>query len=89
MSEKTAWTLQPELPAPTPTAVWACRSRFCLHRGPFWVKSIEDARLDARKHRERRFLGVFSHDAVVRPGRGQSFIAFLREMRLAPKNAIP
>ena len=88
MREKSTWTMQSEVPPPTPTAVWACRSRFCLQRGPFWVKSIEDARLDAGKHRARRFLGVFSHDAVVRPGRGQSFIAFLREMRLAPKNAI-
>jgi hypothetical protein len=52
------------------------------------VKSIEDARLDAGRHRARRFLGVFSHDAVVRPSRGQSFIAFLREMRLAPKTVV-
>jgi len=80
-----AWTPQPELAAPTPTAVWACRSLFCLHRGPFWVKSMQEAQADAGKHRARRFLGVFNHDAVVRPGRGQSFIAFLREMRLAPK----
>ena len=88
MSEKaardTAWTMQPELAAPTPTAVWACRSRFCLRRGPFWVRSLKDAHVDAGKHRARKFLGIWSHDAVVRPGRGQSFIAFLREMRLAP-----
>jgi len=59
MNEKVArdtrWTMQPALATPTPTAVWACRSRFCLRRGPFWVRS-----------------------------RGQSFIGFLREMRLAP-----
>ena len=87
MSEKlardTTWTPQPELAAPTATAVWACRSRFCLDRGPFWVKSMKDAQVDAGKHRARRFLGVFSHDAVVRPGHGQTFLAFLREMRLA------
>jgi hypothetical protein len=92
MSEKqtrdTAWAMQPELTEPTPTAVWACRSRFCLHRGPFWVKSIKEAQLDAGKHRARRFLGIFGHDVVVRPGRGQSFLAFLREMRLAQKAVI-
>jgi hypothetical protein len=76
-----------ELAEPTPTAVWGCRSWFCLDRGPFWVKSLRAAQLGAAKHRERRFLGVFSHDAVVRPGQGQSFLAFLREMRLAPKAA--
>ena len=43
----TAWTMRAELSAPTPTAVWACRSRFCLDRGPFWVKSLKDAQRDA------------------------------------------
>jgi hypothetical protein len=76
-----------ELAAPTPTAVWACRSWFCLHRGPFWVKSLGAAKLEAARHRERRFLGLFGHDAVARPGQGQTFLAFLREMRLAPKAA--
>ena len=54
------WTMQPELAAPTPTAVWACRSHFCFNRGPFWVKSLKDAQADAGKHRARRFLGVWS-----------------------------
>ena len=84
----TAWTMQSQLTAPTPTAVWGCRSHFCFHRGPFWVKSLKDAQLDAGKHRARRFLGLFGHDVVVRPGQGQSFLAFLREMRLAPKAPI-
>ncbi|PYM24719.1 MAG: hypothetical protein DMD78_08230 [Candidatus Rokuibacteriota bacterium] len=84
----TAWTMRAELSAPTPTAVWACRSRFCLARGPFWVKSLKDAQRDAARHRARRFLGLFGHDAVVRPGQGQSFLAFLRQMRLAPKAAL-
>jgi len=79
------WTQPPELSAPTPTAVWACRSHFCFRRGPFWAKSLKDAQAQAGQHRARRFLGVWSHDAVVGPGRGQSFIAFLREMRLTPK----
>ena len=88
LTRDTGWTMQPELTEPTPTAVWACRSRFCLQRGPYWVKSLKAAQLDAGKHRARRFLGLFNHDVVVRPGHGQSFLAFLREMRLAPKAVI-
>ena len=86
MSDKvtrgSAWTMQAELGAPTPTAVWGCRSRFCRRRGPFWVRSHKDAKADAAKHRARRFLGLWGHDAVVR--QGQTFIQFLREMRFAP-----
>jgi hypothetical protein len=82
------WSQPSEIAEPTPTAVWACRSHFCRHRGPFWVKSLKEAHADAGRHRARRFLGIWSHDAVVRSGRGQSFIAFLREMRLAPKASI-
>jgi len=70
---------------PAPTAVWACRSRFCRHRGPFWARSIKAAKADASKHRALKFLGLWSHDAVVRANGGQSIIEFLREMRLAPK----
>jgi hypothetical protein len=46
---------------------------------------MQAAQADASKHRARRFLGIWNHDAAVRPSTGQSFIAFLREMRLAPK----
>jgi hypothetical protein len=74
-----------ELAAPTPTAVWACRSWFCLHRGPFWVKTLTVAQRAAASHRELRFLGLFGHDAMARPGRGQTFLAFLRQMGLAPQ----
>jgi hypothetical protein len=70
---------------PAPTAVWACRSRFCRHRGPFWTRSLKAAKVDAGKHRNLKFLGVWSHDAVVRPSTGPSVIEFLRQMRLAPK----
>lgn len=88
VSRGRGWTQQPDLAEPTPTAVWACRSHFCFRRGPFWVRGLKDAHADADKHRARRFLGIWRHDAVVRPGHGQSFIAFLREMRLAPKASI-
>jgi hypothetical protein len=70
---------------PAPTAVWACRSRFCRHRGPFWTRSLKTAKADAVKHRAQKFLGLFSHDVVVRPSAGPSVIEFLRQMRLAPK----
>ena len=83
----TAWTKPAELSEPTPTSVWACRSRFCLHRGPFWVRSVKEAKAAAAGHRARKFVGVWSHDAVVGPARGQSFLDFLREMRLAPPRA--
>ena len=72
---------------PAPTAVWACRSRFCRHRGPFWTRSLKTAKADAGKHRTLKFLGVWSHDAVVRSSAGPSVIEFLREMRLAPRAA--
>ena len=70
---------------PAPTAVWACRSRFCRHRGPFWARSIKAAKVEAGKHRALKFLGFWSHDVVVRPSAGPSIIEFLRQMRLAPK----
>jgi hypothetical protein len=72
---------------PAPTAVWACRSRFCRHRGPFWTRSLKTAKADAGKHRALKFLGFWSHDAVVRPSSGPSVIEFLRQMRLAPRAA--
>jgi hypothetical protein len=72
---------------PVPTAVWACRSRFCRHRGPFWSRSIKTAKADAGKHRAQKFLGLWSHDVVVRPSTGPSLMEFLRQMRLAPKAA--
>ena len=49
----------------SPTAVWACRSWFCKHRGPFWVKSLNDARLGARAHGARKFLGIWNHQAMA------------------------
>ena len=52
------------------------------------MKSLKEAHADAGRHRARRFLGIWGHDAVVRSGRGHSFIAFLREMRLPPKAPI-
>ena len=70
-----------------PTAVWACRSRFCRHRGPFWARTLKAAKVEASKHRALKFLGLWSHDAVVRVNGGQSVIEFLREMRLAPAKA--
>jgi hypothetical protein len=72
---------------PAATAVWACRSRFCRHRGPYWTRSIKIAKADAGKHRAQKFLGLWGHDAVVRANGGQSVIEFLRQMRLAPKVA--
>ena len=72
---------------PAFTVVWACRSRFCRHRGPFWARSIKTAKVDASKHRAQKFLGLWGHDAVVRSNGGQSIIEFLRQMRLAPKAA--
>jgi hypothetical protein len=72
----------------TSTTVWACRSRFCLQRGPFWVRDLKIARLAADRHRARKFLGIWSHDAVIGPSRGQTLLGFLREMRLAPKTTI-
>jgi len=77
--------VQSEFTEPLPTAVWACRSRFCRHRGPFWSRSIKAAKVDAGKHRAHKFLGLWHHDVVVRPNGGPSFIQFLREMRLAPR----
>ena len=68
--------------SPGPSAVWGCRSFFCLHRGPFWTRGVKQAQVDAGKHRERRFLGLFGHDAVVGPRRGQTIMQFLREMCL-------
>ena len=53
----------------SPTAVWACRSAFCMRRGPFWVRSLKHAQADAGKHAARRFLGLFPHDTVVGPRR--------------------
>ena len=47
------------------TAVWACRSWFCQQPGPFWVKSLDDARVRARAHTARKFLGLFSHQAMA------------------------
>lgn len=47
------------------TAVWACRSWFCQQRGPFWVKSLDDARTGARAHGARKFLGIWSHQAMA------------------------
>jgi hypothetical protein len=47
------------------TAVWGCRSWFCQQRGPFWVKSLQEARLGARAHAARKFLGLFSHQALA------------------------
>jgi hypothetical protein len=70
---------------PAPTAVWACRSRFCRDRGPFWTRSLKTAKADAGKHRALKFLGFWSHDAVVRSSAGPSVIEFLRQMRLAPR----
>ena len=49
----------------SPTAVWACRSWFCKRRGPFWVKNLNDARLGARAHGARKFLGIWSHQAMA------------------------
>lgn len=49
----------------SPTAVWACRSWFCQQRGPFWVKSLTDARMGARAHGARKFLGIWSHQAMA------------------------
>jgi hypothetical protein len=80
--------MESEFPPPTATAVWACRSRFCRDRGPFWVRSIKAAKVEAGKHRARKFLGFWSHDVVVRANGGQSIIEFLREMRLAPKAGV-
>ena len=68
---------------PSPTAVWACRSMFCMRRGPFWVRSIKHAQTDAGKHGARRFLGLFAHDTVVGPRRGETILGFLRAMGLA------
>jgi hypothetical protein len=79
--------VQSNFSEPAPTAVWACRSRFCRHRGPFWARSIKTAKVDASKHRAQKFLGLWGHDVVVRPAGGPSFIEFLRQMRLAPKAA--
>ena len=67
----------------SPTAVWACRSVFCMRRGPFWVRSLKHAQADAGKHGARRFLGLFAHDTVVGPRRGETILGFLRAMRLA------
>jgi len=87
MSEKgrgpNGWSTQPHIVEGSPTAVWACRSPFCLSRGPFWTRSVKQAQVDAGKHRDRRFLGLFGHDAVVGPRRGQTVLQFLREMKLA------
>jgi len=87
MSEKgrgpSSWSPQADVVEGTPTAVWACRSSFCLSRGPFWTRSARQAKLDADKHRARRFLGLFGHDAVVGPRRGQTILQFLREMKVA------
>jgi hypothetical protein len=47
------------------TAVWACRSWFCQQPGPFWVKTLDDARVRARAHTARKFLGLFSHQAMA------------------------
>jgi hypothetical protein len=79
--------MQSQFSEPLPTAVWACRSRFCRHRGPFWARSIKAAKVEAGKHRALKFLGFWSHDVVVRPSTGPSIIEFLRQMRLAPKAA--
>ena len=76
------WSTQAEVAEPAPTAVWGCRSLFCLQRGPFWTRGVKQAQVDAGKHRDRRFLGLFGHDAVVGPRRGQTVIQFLREMGL-------
>jgi hypothetical protein len=78
---------QSEFSEPLPTAVWACRSRFCRHRGPFWTRSLKTAKVDAGRHRAQKFLGLWSHDVVVRPAGGPSVMEFLRQMRLAPKVA--
>lgn len=49
----------------SPTAVWACRSWFCKQRGPFWVRNLHDAKLGARAHAERKFLGIWSHQPMA------------------------
>jgi len=51
--------------AASPTALWACGSWFCQHRGPFWVKSLTDAKSSARAHAERKFLGIWNHRAMA------------------------
>jgi hypothetical protein len=51
--------------AASPTAVWACRSWFCQQPGPFWVKSLSDARTGARTHGARKFLGIWSHQPMA------------------------
>jgi len=87
MSEKghdpSTWSPPADVVEGSPTAVWACRSPFCLSRGPYWTRSARQAKLDADKHRARRFLGLFGHDAVAGPRHGQTLLQFLGEMKLA------
>ncbi len=64
------------------TTVWACRSWFCRSRGPFWVKSRQDAERAARAHAARRFLLLWSHEPLVCPTRGVSVTDFLRKLRM-------
>lgn len=77
------WSMQGDAAGSSPTAVWACRSMFCMRRGPFWVRNLKVAQADAGKHGARRFLGLFGHDTVVGPRRGETILQFLRAMRLA------
>jgi hypothetical protein len=67
---------------PLATTVWACQSWFCRKRGPFWVTDRNAAEVGARRHRALKFLGLWSHQAVVCPHRGLNFADFLHKVRL-------
>ena len=84
-----SWSPHADVVEGSAMSVWACRSLFCLSRGPFWTRSVKQAQIDAGKHRARHFLGLFGHDAVVGPRRGQTILQFLREMKVAAAEGKP
>ncbi len=65
----------------SPTALWACNSWFCRARGPFWVKTLGEAKIGARAHAAQKFLGVWSHQAAVCTLHDKNFGTFLRKRR--------
>ena len=77
--------MQSEFAEPAPTAVWACRSRFCRHRGPFWSREHQGRQARRRQAPRPQVPRVLEPRRRRAPQRRSSFIQFLREMRLAPK----
>lgn len=65
----------------SPTASWACDSWFCLARGPFWVKNLAEAKVCARAHGARKFLGIWNHQAAVSSLHGRNGGASPRKPR--------